>query len=109
MTTSNDDVQVASRSTKHQGERRREIRYAAHGHALVRALSPVSEERLPAKVLDLSKKGMKLHIGSNFAPGTKLQVFLKKTFFLGEVRYSRPSGNGFVHGIQIEDSFTTDK
>ena len=88
-------------------EKRREPRYPTQGTAIVRSLNPLAQERVSAKVLDVSKNGMKLYIARvQFHPGTVLHILLKNVFMVGEVRYCKAMESGFECGIRIED--TTD-
>jgi len=82
-------------------ERRREPRYPTNCTALVRSLNPLAPGRVFAKVIDVSRNGMKLHLGTSFYPGTTIHIFLRATLLIGEVRYSKPVGGGFEHGIAI--------
>ena len=85
-------------------ERRREPRYPTHSIALVRPPDP-SAARIPAKVLDVSRGGMKLVMSTRFAPGTTLHIFLKQVLVIGEVRHCTAVGARFEHGIFIEHTF----
>lgn len=88
-----------------EGEKRLEPRYAIQGTAIVRSLSPGGQARVSAKVLDISKNGMKLYIARvHFHPGTVLHILLKNVFMVGEVRYCKALESGFECGIRIEDT-----
>jgi hypothetical protein len=83
-------------------EKRRERRFVTndpaflHSHFLTLDITPV-------QVLDVSRQGLKLHIGRQFLTGSEIQVKLKDLFVLGEIRYCFRVGSFFLAGILVED------
>jgi hypothetical protein len=89
-------------------ERRSEPRTASNASAFVRLLNPLqTSERLPARVADLSRGGMKLILDRPLMPGTLVQIRFEGKLLLGEVRFCNPVDAEFQIGIRLQDIFDT--
>ncbi len=96
-----------SRPNANSGERdrRREHRVTVEDRAFMHVLDPLSSTREDVRILDLSKTDLKLCVPEFLQPGTTVQVHLKSSFVLGEVRYCSQVGTEFHAGIRITDIF----
>jgi PAS domain S-box-containing protein len=82
-------------------ERRREIRRAADGSALMRILRPFSLLPLEVQLLNLSKGGLKVRTSQSLDFGAIVQINRMNTVTIAEVRYCIPDGNHFHAGLKI--------
>ena len=83
-------------------ERRSEPRFPTNETALLLAPSgPI--ERI--KILDVSKKGMRIQTELNLDPGTMVRIFGPRTIVFGEMRYRNIAEHEFVHGVAVESAF----
>jgi len=89
--------------TKPASDKRREIRYPTNDQAEVRML-PSSGEHLAATIVDISKSGLRLELGSTLLKGSRVEITTspRKLIIFGEVRYCRRVGGIFNAGILIE-------
>ena len=55
-----------------------------------------------ARVLDVSKSGMRLKLSAPLTPGTLVQVELKSLVATGAVRHCRKAGEEYSMGIQLD-------
>ena len=88
-------------------ERRREVRSRVDAPATRQKLDPGSPDRSDIRVLDVSKSGLRLGVPELIEPGTMVQIRLKNTVALGEVRYCCPVGDRFHVGVQFTNVSTT--
>jgi hypothetical protein len=88
-----------------RGDRRRDPRFPTNSSALLRSLNPLGPNRIRAKVLDISKNGMRLRVDTQLHPGMIVHIFLGKTMVIGEIRYCKAVGDGFEHGVAVQDTF----
>ena len=72
----------------------------------MKLLNPLSAVRTNVHVLDGSKGGMKLSVSEALQPGTVVQIRLKDTFTLAEVRYCVKVGTKFHVGVRLQDVFS---
>ena len=86
------------------GNKRREVRFQMHGFAQVRSVPPLNGRRVPGKILDMSKNGIRLQMRAQFPLGATLHIFLKQILLIGEVRHCEPTGNGFIYGVAVNNS-----
>jgi hypothetical protein len=86
-------------------DRRRDRRTPVDTPASMRILNPLSGARIDIHVLDVSDHGLKLSVPHFLSPGTGIQVRLKNTIAMAEVRYCRPMGAEFHVGVWIQDVF----
>jgi PilZ domain len=84
-------------------EQRQERRFVTNEFAFIQSLKPLVSERIPVRVLDVSKGGLGLRLNCSFEPGTVVQVKMRDLFVLGEVRHCRPEASSFVAGVRIEN------
>jgi hypothetical protein len=85
-------------------ERRRQQRIPANEHAWCRVLNPLLEKALKVQMLDRSMDGLSVRTARSLSAGTLVQVRLKDSLVLGEVRYCVREGDAFRIGIRIENS-----
>ena len=85
------------------GERRREPRYTTDRLTLLHLTRPTGPERILCRILDISGSGMRLRTHRPLDPGTEIRVTLREAFAVAKVRYCIASGEGFDHGIQVEE------
>lgn len=84
-------------------ERRREVRTPVSETASIRLLSPLEPERVEARILDISRNGMKIFMQRPVAPGVIIQIRLRDTIVAGEVRHCLRVKDGFNVGLYIQD------
>ena len=85
-------------------ENRRDPRIAVDDPGSMRVASPESVYRT-VRILDVSKRGMKLWVPEFVPPGTTVQVRVKDLRVLGEVCFCVAVSAGFKAGISIENVF----
>lgn len=83
-------------------ERRLSVRVPSDESTALHVLKPLSTGRLAARVVDVSAGGMKLSVLEFLNPGSMVQIRLKDTIILGEVRYCVPTKDGFHVGVRQE-------
>ena len=98
---SNRMVPACRRSEEH----RRDPRIPVDDMGSMRVVSPESVQRSAVRILDVSKRGMKLWVPVFVHPGIKVQIRMKELNILGEVCYCVAEGAGFCAGISIETVF----
>jgi PilZ domain len=96
-------VQSRQYHAKVSEERRQEARYPTNDAAEVQVL-PSTGQRLPATVIDISKSGLRLELGTMLLKGTRVEIMIlpPKLVIFGAVRYCRRSGVVFHAGVLIE-------
>ena len=70
----------------------------------MRVLTPLSSERAAVRVLETSKRGLKLSVAEFLQPGSIVQIHLKQRFVLGEVGFCRKVDIGYHVGVRLQDS-----
>jgi hypothetical protein len=88
-------------------ERRRDVRSLTDVRAFKGAFPAGSSPASDIRVLDVSKGGLKLRSPERLEPGEIVQIHLKHTIALGEVRYCRRATDGFDVGVQFHNVFST--
>lgn len=85
-------------------EKRRERRYPTNDPVHVRKF-PFAADTIPAKIVDVSRSGMKLELGTPLLRDVKVEVTMlaSKAVIFGEVRHCRRSGAVYHAGVLIED------
>lgn len=78
-------------------DRRQDIRIPTEGRASVM----VAEESIVVRVLNVSRGGLRIASGVEFAPGSVVRVAVGDTSMLAEVRYSTPVEGAYQAGLQI--------
>jgi hypothetical protein len=87
------------------GERRREQRNSADDQGHIRMLNPVSAETSTVQLVDRSTDGLRIKSSLSLSPGTQVQIRLKDSLLVGEVRYCTGElKDGFAIGIRVESS-----
>ncbi len=87
-------------------DRRNEPRFRSSDAGFLRSFAPLSEERWPVQVIDVSRNGLGLLVPVRFSPGVLVQIQIDKTFALGEVMFSTEIGEReFRTGIRLQDVF----
>ncbi|MGD1096777.1 MAG: PilZ domain-containing protein [Bryobacteraceae bacterium] len=89
-------------------ERRREYRIAVDDRAFMRLVGPLSSTRVDVQILDVSRNGLRLCVPEFLQLGTIVQVHLKGSVMLGEVRYCSQVGTEFHEfhvGVRITEVF----
>jgi predicted anti-sigma-YlaC factor YlaD len=87
-------------------ERRCEVRLPTNDAASVRSLRPETGPRHEARILDVSKSGMRIELSVQVDPGVEIQVQLKDAIAFAEVRYCRPVGDKFHAGVKVIEVVT---
>jgi len=87
------------------GERRREPRYPCNDAVEIRRI-PGDSVRMPARALDVSRRGLRVALDTQLEKGSLVEIILpKQVVIFGEVRYCRWSSERYHAGIRIEDAF----
>jgi hypothetical protein len=86
-------------------ERRQSQRIPTNDPARVKLLHPSVSEPLPARILDVSKDGMKVELARALEPGAIVEVLFKRFLAITEVRYCVQIGEVFHAGVLIQDVF----
>ena len=84
-------------------ESRQEPRFEIDQEITVTLLGD-TEEVIPAKVVNVSAKGMGLESSRPVDAGAALKIELADTLLLGEVIYCRGQGAGYQIGIALEQA-----
>lgn len=86
-------------------ERRSEMRTPANTAVEIRMISPFPGSTIPARIAEVSPRGLKLRTDQQLQRGTVVQIRLDHYYVLGEVRYCIPadSPETFFAGVKIED------
>jgi anti-sigma factor RsiW len=87
-------------------ERRKNHRVPTDDPARIKLLYPAISEALPARILDVSKEGMKVELSHILEPGATIEVLFKRFVAIAEVRYSIQVGEVYHCGVLIQDVFT---
>ncbi len=96
-------AQGKSRSFIGVKERRQDPRTATDDPASMRLLLPVVAEWTSVTVVDASRGGIRVRTSGHLQAGTLVQLRIKNTIVLGEVRYCVQAGDAFHAGVQIQD------
>jgi len=99
------DIQPTAAISTQPGpdERRRELRKPTNDAASAQVISPLTLEHLDVQVLDISRNGLKIRAPKFLNSGVILQMRLRDTLILGEVRYCVQTDDGFWAGLHIQD------
>lgn len=82
---------VAKQKEKYE---RSELRFGTGDEAIVQELNPLSLERHKVRIVDISRTGLGILAPKPSLPGTVVQIRIKDTTEVGEVRHCSPSGDG---------------
>jgi hypothetical protein len=84
-------------------DRRGETRVQSGQEGLLQTVCPMSFDRLPVQISDVSKDGLGLRMASSLAPRTIVQVHVGTQTSVGTVRSCRATADGQFHvGIQVQ-------
>ena len=89
-------------------ERRREPRYAATGTARVSFPNGKGMEPTMARVMDISKSGMRLGVLAEIKPGTMVEIEFETLKAVGIVRHCRKYGPEYSIGIRLDGVLVKD-
>lgn len=86
-------------------ERRREPRVPVDVEARLKCLNPLTSvgPSIRARVVEISRSGMKLRANRELQPGAVVQIIVGKTFYLATARHSRRAGDTFETGVQLTE------
>jgi len=91
-------------------ERRREVRVRTNDLAVLQVVAPFSDDRVSARVMDISKSGLQVSLALNLEPGAVVKVKRAKTVFFGQVRYCRLEQDGqFRAGLLLQEMVSADE
>ena len=97
-------VHFVQETKPESAQKRFEPRFNAEGEATVQALHPLSVERHKVTIVNVSKNGFGILSPKAILPGTIVQIRIKDTVELGNVRYcSAPGDDGFKIGLRMHD------
>jgi len=82
--------------------KRSEPRFGTEGEATLQELHPISFDRQTVKIVNVSKNGLGISSPKAILPGTIVQLRIKGTVELGNVRYCLAlEGGGFRIGLRL--------
>src|SRR5271166_2139084 len=84
------DLSRQQRAGDETEERRRDFRIPLDVLASLKTVNPLSLERSQIRIIDAATGGLKLQVPEFIHPGTAIQIRLKRTIALAEVRYCHP-------------------
>ena len=84
-------------------DRRCEVRLLTEDPGFVRCLRPQVGPRYDARILDVSKRGLRVEVPIQIDTGVEIQVQLKDSIAFAEVRYCRPVADKFHLGAKVVD------
>jgi c-di-GMP-binding flagellar brake protein YcgR len=93
---------------RNRPERRRDVRVPLDAPIWLRILNSESDASAPhieGRILNISKRGMKLRLPSALEPGMPVQARMGGKIIMAEVRYCLPHNAEFHVGIEIQDVF----
>ena len=93
---------AALKSPVAESDRRKEPRYPTNGSARVLVPFLSEPQTFSARVLDVSKSGLRLKLNTPLAPGTLVQIELKSLVATGTVRHCKKDGEEYSMGIQLD-------
>src|SRR5579863_8073531 len=83
-------------------QKRAEERFSTEGEATLQELHPLSVERQKVKIVNISKNGLGVVSPKAILPGTVVQIRIKETVELGNVRYcSALDDDSFRIGLRL--------
>jgi hypothetical protein len=84
-------------------DQRRHHRIPTDAPALIKLIHPSRSEPLVARILDVSKEGLKVRLSHRLLPGVTVEIQMERTIVFAEVRYCIEVGGSFEVGVQIQD------
>ncbi len=90
-------------------ERRADPRHPVYEPAPVKVLNPLqTATRFSARIVEISRRGMKLRMNQYVTPGTLAQIRFMGKLALAEVRYCQLAGEEQYVGVRFQDVLDTD-
>jgi hypothetical protein len=83
-------------------DKRHNPRFRADEPVVIYVLSP-EPARMSARLVEVSKKGVKIRMSQRLWPGALIQVHRRRTIVLAKMRYSVVLDDDFQIGAQIQD------
>jgi c-di-GMP-binding flagellar brake protein YcgR len=93
---------------RNKPERRRDVRVPLDAPIWLRLLGSESDASVPhieGRIMNISKRGMKLRLPSALEPGMSVQARMGGKIIMAEVRYCLVHGDEFHVGVEIQDVF----
>lgn len=84
-------------------ERRRDPRFGVDDTVILRVLRPFSASSLAARLLDVSKHGMRLSVPVALSEQSVVQIRTRNSVILAHVRYCVPRDGAFHAGLHIAE------
>ncbi len=101
--------QAGSARAQHE-ERRADPRHPVDEPATVKVLNPLqTAARFDARIVEMSRGGMKLRLPHSLMPGTLVQIRFQAKLALAEVRYCEAAGAEYYAGVRFQDVLDTDR
>ena len=91
------------------GRSRKETRIPTNDPANVRLYDPLLREQIEVRVLNASKDGLLLRTSTLFEVRAFIQLRLRSTIVVGEVRHCSPVEDGFQVGVQIQEAHASER
>jgi anti-sigma factor RsiW len=88
-------------TTSEAAQKRAEPRFRTEGEGTLQELHPLSMARQKIKIVNVSKNGLGILSPKAIYPGTIVQLRIKDTVELANVRYCFASVDGFRVGLQL--------
>ena len=86
-------------------ERRAYPRIATDEPAVLQVLIPFSRDAWAARIVDVSRGGLRTHTPKPLQPGSLIRVKMQFSIACGDVRYCIPAESGYYAGIRLHDYF----
>jgi hypothetical protein len=87
-------------------EQRRHARIDTDERATMRLISPMVLEFSEIRIVNVSLGGLMLRTERRLTPGTIIQIRVKGTFILAEVRHASLKDDGYYVGVRVQDLLT---
>lgn len=86
-------------------EKRAYPRIATNEPASLQVLIPFSARVWDARIVDVSKGGLRTHTPEPLQPGSLIRVKMQFSIACGDVRYCIPVEGGYYAGVRLHDYF----
>lgn len=90
-------------------ERRRDKRIKTSDPATIKLIYPNVSDPLAARILDVSRDGLKVEVPQFLDPGTTVQILMDASIVIAEIRYCVRAGAAYHIGVLIQDAFARPK
>ena len=88
-------------------ERRRYPRINTDERASMRLIAPMMLERIQVRIVNVSMGGLLIRMEHSLTPQTIIQLRVRNTFVLGEVRHAIRKDDGWYVGVKVQDLFAS--